>query len=403
MSPAQSIQIALGSIKSSKMRSVLTILGIVIGVAAVIANVSLGASFNQYFTDEIGTIGNNFIIIYSQEPGVFHEHEAELIKNTPGIEGVSPLLQQMAGVTYMSSSRHIDIQGVSEDYEKVANLKLEDGSFLNDKDKYVAVIGHDVAYDKFDRRISNQNSIEIDFRRSDGTVVTRRFKVKGILEEPGTNFVQSGVDADIRIFIPISTMQEILGKDYYDGIFAMSSSIEDLSDTSDEVDKRLARSMGVSTRELDNEDAKPYLIIDQADILEQTDQMAAALTSLLTSVALISLVVGSIGIMNIMLVTVTERTREIGIMKSLGFTNFNVLSMFIVESVIVSFFGGILGTLLGLVGAYGAANAIGMSPVFPVSMIVVGFGISILVGLLAGVYPANKAAKMNPVEALRYE
>ena len=131
--------------------------------------------------------------------------------------------------------------------------------------------------------------------------------------------------------------------------------------------------------------------------------MAAVLGALLISVALIALVVGSIGIMNIMLVTVTERTSEIGILKSLGFTNSNVLFLFIVESIVLSVFGGLLGIGLGILGAYGAQSVMHLPNVFPVEMIAIGFAISVIVGLISGVYPANKAAKMNPVEALRCE
>jgi putative ABC transport system permease protein len=154
---------------------------------------------------------------------------------------------------------------------------------------------------------------------------------------------------------------------------------------------------------MNDDDAKPYSIFNQADLLKQKDQMAAALSALLTSVALIALVVGSIGIMNIMLVSVTERTQEIGILKSLGFTNSNVLLLFIVESVVLSVIGGLLGIGLGVLGAYGAQSLMEMPNVFPIELIFVGFAVSVIVGLIAGVYPANKAARMNTVDALRHE
>ncbi len=399
----QSLRIAAGSIRSAKMRSILTTLGIVIGVAAVIANVSLGASFNQYFDEEIGAIGSNFIVIENREPGLFYENELELVENTPGIVGISPLKQSIYEVTYQSTARHLATMGVSEDYEQVANLKLEEGSFLNNKDKYVAVIGNDVAYEKFDRKVFTQNSIDITFRKDDGSKVTQRFIVKGILESPGTTMVHSGIEPDERIFIPISTWNEIMGEDDCGGFFAMASNLDTIEKTSDEVDMRLGRHFGISSRDMDNDDAKPYFIFNQAEILEHTDQLAAALGGLLTSVALIALVVGSIGIMNIMLVSVTERTREIGIMKSLGFTKSNILLLFIVESIVLSVIGGLFGTGLGVVGAYGAQTIMNLPITFPVEMIVIGFAVSVIVGLIAGVYPANKAAKMNPVEALRSE
>ncbi len=399
----QSLRIAAGSIRSAKMRSILTTLGIVIGVAAVIANVSLGASFQQYFDEEIGSVGSNFIIINHLEPDLFHENELELVENTPGIVIVSPIKQSLQKVTHLSTSRHLSVAGVSEEYETVANIKLEEGSFLSDQDKYVAVIGNDVAYKKFDRKVFTQNSIDITFRKDDGSEITKRFKVKGILESPETTLVRSSIAPDERIFIPISTWNEIQGEDDYGHFFVMASSMDTIEATSDVLDQKLGRHFGVPSRDMGDDDAKPYSIFNQAEILEETDQLAAALGGLLTSVALIALVVGSIGIMNIMLVSVTERTREIGIMKSLGFTKSNILFLFIVESIVLSVIGGLFGTGLGVVGAYGAQTIMNLPITFPVEMIVIGFAVSVIVGLIAGVYPANKAAKMNPVEALRSE
>jgi putative ABC transport system permease protein len=373
------------------MRSILTTLGIVIGVAAVIANVSLGASFQQYFDNEIGSIGSNFIVIGSREPGIFFKNELELIQNTPGIVEVTPIKQSMFEVSYQSTSRTLAIMGVSQKHERVANLKMEDGSFLNTKDKYVAVIGHDIAYDKFDRKIFTQNSIDITFRKKDGSTITRTFMIKGIIEKSKESFFNSGIGDNV-ILIPVSTLNDILGENDYGAIVAMASDLDTIEETDEKIDKRLARHFGVSTRDMDNEDAKPYSLNNQAEDLEILGQLSDALAALLTAVSLIALIVGSIGIMNIMLVTVTERTREIGILKSLGFTNLNVLFLFIVESVVLSVFGGLLGTGLGVVGAYGAQSLMKLPNVFPIELIVVGFAVSVIVGLIAGVYPANKAA-----------
>lgn len=401
LSPAQAIRISLGSIGSAKLRSALTTLGIIIGVAAVIANVSLGASFNQYFNDEIGAVGSNFIVVYSQNIDVFFDKDLEVIRNTPGVEGVSPINQQMAKVTYMSTSRQIDIQGVTQDYDEVANFGLDSGTFLTDKDRYVAVIGAEVAYEKFDKKISIKNPIDITFRREDGGVVTQTFIVKGVITDPETTFAQTGVEPEIRVFIPIDTMNEILGRDDYGGFFIKAESLEVVRGTSDEIDKRLARSLGVSSRDLENDDAKPYVMFDQIEILEETSQLSAALSSLLTSVALISLIVGSIGIMNIMLVTVAERTPEIGLLKSLGYNERDILLLFIIESMIVGLIGGIIGTIAGIGAASIANELLDVPDVFPASLIFLGFFVSLMVGLVAGVYPARKAARMNPVEALR--
>jgi len=399
----QSLEIALGSIFSSKLRSTLTTLGIVIGVAAVIANVSLGASFNQYFDEEIGTIGSNFIYVGANEPNTFFDNELEVVRKTPGVLRASPINEQVAEVTYMSDSRRVSITGVTGDYDEVANIGLSEGNFIKDNDQYVAVIGYEVSDGTFDRKLSNKNSIDITFRTRDGGEITQTFQVKGIVQESKPSFISGGMVPDKRIFIPISTMNEILSVSDYSTIFAEGESIETVSETSEEIDKRLGRYLGISSRDMEEDDIKPYFIVDQQELLENAGALSSALSGLLTAVAFISLVVGSIGIMNIMLVTVTERTSEIGLMKAIGYSNFDVLTMFIVESAVVGTIGGVLGVILGCTGAYGAAAFMNLPVVLPASKIFAGFVVSIFVGLIAGAYPANKAAKMKPVDALRHD
>ncbi|TGC09689.1 ABC transporter permease [Methanolobus halotolerans] len=399
----QAMRIAIGSIRSAKLRSALTTLGIIIGVAAVVANVSLGASFNQYFNDELGSLGSNFIIIYSQDVNIFYDAQLEVIRNTPGVVGASAFNQQTAAVTYLSTTRQIDVQGVGEDTRDISNLVVEEGNFLTDKDKYVAVLGNEVAEEKFDKRVSIKNYIDITLRRHDGSTVTRKFRVKGILEGGDNTFVQGGPDRDVSIYIPIDTMNELLGVEDYSGFSAKTATAESVREVSGEVDRRLARNLGVSARDMDNEDAKPYRIFNQADILEQLDILSNSLTILITVIALVALLVGSIGIMNIMLVTVTERTKEIGLFKALGFTRSDVLTLFMLESVIVGVIGGIVGTLLGMLGSFVVETYLDIPRVFPPYLILLGFTISFIVGLVAGVYPASRASRLNPVEALRHE
>ncbi len=395
-------KIALGSISSAKMRSALTVLGIVIGVAAVIANVSLGGSFNQYFTDEVSTIGSNFIYIEGMEPNLFYENERQIVENTPGIEEVSVLKQQSGVVGFMSQTKNVPVYGVSEEYDEVAGTHLRTGNFVSDNDKYVAIVGYDVAHDKFDRDIRVRNSIDITFRVGEGETITKTFKVKGIIENPDSALVQ-GFNDNNAVIIPVDAMNEMLGETDYGGIFAMAEDLATIEDTSDEVDERLARNFGISERDLEDKDSRPYFVINQAEILEQTDMMAKALSSFLTAVALISLLVGSIGIMNIMLVSVSERTREIGILKSLGFTGSDILLLFMVESILLGVFGGIIGGAVGIAGAYSVETLLNLPVVFPLSLIVAGFLVAVVVGFVSGVYPARKAAKMEPVDSLRYE
>ncbi len=298
----QAIGISLGSIKSSKLRSGLTTLGIVIGIAAVVANISLGESFNVFFEEEISAQGSNFIIIYSQEPNLFYSNELQIIEKTPGISGVSPIKQQLGEVTYFSQKKNIDIAGVTGDYEDTANIVMESGSFISDQDTFSAAIGSEIANEKFDRSISARSSIDVTLRLEGGRTVTRTFKVKGVVESLNASFTGGGIDRDVTIFVPVSTINQMLEEDDFSAFFAMSDSLEDVEEVSDEVDERLARNFGVSSRDLDDEDAKPYSIFNQADVLEQINQLSDTLRNFLVAVALISLLVGSIGIMNIMLV-----------------------------------------------------------------------------------------------------
>ncbi|UGV41493.1 ABC transporter permease [Methanococcoides orientis] len=400
---SQATKIALGSIRSAKVRSALTTLGIVIGVAAVIVNISLGVGFSQSFEDNIGAVGSNFIVVFTQKNNVFHDNQLEVVKNTAGVEAVSPVNGQIGTLTYQSSSRSASINGVSSEYEEVGNILMEKGQFLTDQDQYVAVIGSDIAYDKFERNLSVKNSINISINRIDGTVSTRKFTVKGIVQDPDATYIAPEVDPRFRVFIPLDVMQEMQGVNDIGGFFIKAESLETLEATTDEVDENLARSVGVPSRDIDNEDAKPYVIFSQQEILEQLNQISNALTSILTAIALIALLVGSIGITNIMLVTVTERTKEIGILKSLGYTYRDILTIFVVESAIIGFLGGIFGVILGVIGSYIVNQYLDVPFIFPISLVFLGFGIALFVGVISGVYPANKAARMDPGESLRYE
>lgn len=399
----QAAHIASGSIYSSKLRSALTTLGIVIGVAAVIINASLGASFNQFFTDEVSSVGSNFIIAYSDQPNLFYDSELEIIENTPGILGVSPRKIVSGEISYLSDTKSVSVVGVNGDFQEIQGIKMEEGSFLTDQDIYSAVLGYDLAKEEFGRSISHRSSVDIAFRQENGTLVTKKFKVKGILEDSKETIVGGDSSTDMIVYIPISTMNEMTGEQDYGAFFAMAESSENIGNISEDVDKKLARNFGIAERDIDDEDSKPYTVFDQADILKETGALGDALSSFLLVLALISLFVGSIGIMNIMLVTVTERTREIGIMKSVGYSSSNILSLFLLESIMVSSLGGLLGTVIGGFGAYILESALKLPPVFPFMLIEIGILISVLVGVGAGLYPARKAANMNPVDALRYE
>lgn len=325
------------------------------------------------------------------------------MKNTPGITGVSPRKSMSGELTYLSETRNVNVAGVNKDFKEIQGPQMESGSFLTDKDSNAVVLGYDLANDKFGKNISHRSTIGVAFRQEDGTVVKKSFKVKGILQNSKLTVVSEDSDYDLTVFIPISTMNEMTGKKNYGAFLAMANSPGKVREVAEEVDSRLARNFGVPEKNIENEDSKPYTIFNQVDVLEQTGKLGDALNSFLLVLALISLFVGLIGIMNIMLVTVMERTREIGIMKSVGYSSSNALSLYLLEAVMVSLFGGVVGTAIGGVGAYIIEIALKLPPVFPLKLIEIGIRISVFVGISASLYPARKAALMNPVDALRHE
>lgn len=398
---AQQLKMALQAIASSKVRSGLTMLGIMIGIAAVIANASIGAGFAAYFNEQISLIGSNFIYISSQEPNLFGDEQVGLVKGVPGVVSATPLKTRVASVSYAHQTKRLTVYGVKGEYAQVANFEVLEGNFLKDTDTNAAFLGYDVANEVFSRRLPTRSPIEITLTRRDGTKVTRRFVVKGIADNLPAEL--GGTSPNKIVFIPIGTMNSMLNERDYDVIFASASSLDRVEEVSEEVDRRIGRSVGLSSREIEEEDVKPYSIFTQLDILKVFNSISGTIGGLLTAVALISLLVGSIGIMNIMLVSVTERTREIGVMRAVGATRLDVILTFITESAMLALVGGVFGVVLGQIGSYFAQSILQLPHVFVYEWYAIGMGVSLLVGMVAGVYPAIKAGKMNPVEALRYE
>ncbi|MCL2549953.1 MAG: ABC transporter permease [Methanimicrococcus sp.] len=401
ISISQSMKMAVESLKSSKLRSGLTALGIIIGIAAVVATFTLGASFGAFFSDQISSSGSNYIMIVSAKENLFFDQQVEVVRNTRGIEAVSPVLSTSGTVTYMGESKNLTIYGILEDYEEIGAVPMYDGTFITDRDTSVAVVGKNVSLDGFTNQISTRGSIQITVYNSETREnVTRTFSVKGISGSDQTSIIRAS-DSNSAIYIPLSVMKEMTGKSDYRTIFAMTESNETIKETNDEVKRNLARNLGVSERNLDNAELIPFFTMNQAEILEQVGTMTQTLQMFLIAIGGISLIVGSVGIMNIMIVTVTERTKEIGTLKALGYTSVDVLVLFLVESVVISLVGGAAGTILGLTVSYIGASFLGITMALSYGAIAAAIVISIAIGIVAGVYPAKRAADMNPVDALR--
>lgn len=394
-------KMAIASLKSSKLRSGLTALGIIIGIAAVIATFTLGTSFTGYFTEQLDTQGSNYIAVGASKPNLFYDAQLDIVRNTPGVTGVATEMSQTGVVTFANEEKNLTILGTQEDMIEILSLPMYEGQMFSDKDSYVAVVGKNISQEEFRKEIGLRSTIEITlYNENTKEYVTESFKVVGILGSDETTLITGGSENTL-VGIPTHIMQQMTGKTSYDVIYAMSDSREDINATTDEVERRLARNLGVSERDLDDDEKIPFMTMNQAEVLEQVSSLTSTLQTFLLAIGGISLVVGAVGIMNIMIVTVTERTREIGTLKALGYSSKDVLMLFVVESIIISAVGGLIGTVIGLIIAYIGASMLGLTMAVPFSGVLIGVGLSVAVGVLAGAQPSYRAAKMNPVEALR--
>ncbi|WP_338100044.1 ABC transporter permease [Methanolapillus africanus] len=394
---------AIQSLRSSKMRSGLTALGIIIGIAAVIATFTLGSSFSAYFTDELDTTGSNYIIIAATKENIFYDQQLAIVENTPGVTGASGELSGTGVIAFAGEQKNKTVLGWDENIEEIVSLPIYEGNFISNNDMYSAAIGKKIAQEDFRNEIGLRSTIDVTLYNSETKeYVTETFKVKGILGSDETNLM-TGNQEDEWIVIPIETMRKMTGKDDYQTLYAMTDSRETLNETDDEITLRLARNLGVSDRDIydNNTDKIPFLTTNQAEIVDEVSSLTDTLQWFLLGIGGISLLVGAVGIMNIMLVTVTERTKEIGTLKALGYSSRDVLMMFVIESIIISAIGGFIGTIIGLLVAYVGVSYLDLTMAVPYSSVLFGVGLSIIIGVLAGAQPSYKAAKMNPVDALR--
>jgi ABC-type antimicrobial peptide transport system, permease component len=403
ISISHSIKMAIESLKSSKLRSGLTALGIIIGIAAVIGTFTLGTSFGLFFSEQISASGSDYVMVTSAKENLFFDQQVEVVRNTRGVLSASPVLSGSGMITFMGDSGNYTIYGVEEDYMDIGSVPMYDGNFLSNQDTLVILVGKDIAEDNFKNQITVRSSVQLTIYNNDTKeYVTQTFRVKGITGSDNRSLVMGGgSNPNTGIYLPISVMKDMTGKEDYRTIFAMAESREVVQETDEEIRKNLARNLGVSERHTDNEDLLPFRTMNQVDILEQVGEITGTLQMFLIAVGGIALIVGSVGIMNIMFVTVTERTKEIGTLKALGYTSGDVLVLFLIESVVISLLGGSVGIILGLIVAYVGSWAMGISMALPFFEIIAGIVVSVLIGVIAGVYPANRAAQMNPVDALR--
>ncbi len=400
---------ALESLTSNKLRSSLTILGIVIGVGAVIAMLAIGRGAQNSITGSIEGIGSNLLFVV--RGGVDDEvrnadpltlDDAEAMRDgfqAPSVIGVAPLLQGSGTVSAQGESTNTTLNGVTTEYETVRNAPIAEGEFINDTHllgrSAVAVLGPAVA----DALFGRHEGLVGETVRING----QPFRVIGVLvEKGGSGFV----DEDDRVIVPLTTAQTRLfhriTANSVDMIVVQAIDSEAVPQANEEVSAILRARHRTDLGEDD------FTVFSQQDFLATAETITGVLTIFLGGIAAISLLVGGIGIMNIMLVSVIERTREIGLRKALGARNRDILIQFLTESSLLSLVGGILGIVLGwlisvAVGAIAAAANADINPTIGLDSVLMATLFSAAVGLFFGLYPANRAANLEPVEALRYE
>jgi len=385
----QSFFMAISSILSNKVRSFLTMLGVIIGVSAVIMLVSLGESAEKTITEQIEGMGSNLISvnIISIDRQIEEDDFMDLKNRYPNIiGGISPFAHAEATIKYKDNNITVFVEGVLEAYQDIVNLDVESGRFItnvdNDFRNRVAIIGSKVAEELFDDEPPLGKEIHID---------GYKFKVVGILESASGSVLS---DSSELIIIPLQTIQRMAKISEISTYYVQAASKET-------VDSAVAIIEDFLTQKLSESDS--FTVFSLTQILDSVNVITQTFTLVLAGIAGISLLVGGIGIMNIMLVSVSERTREIGIRKAIGAKKRDIMSQFLIESSIVSGLGGVIGIILGVQGAKLIISLMDIQPTISPKTVIIAFVFSVCIGIVFGMYPANKAANLKPIDALSHE
>lgn len=408
MNFASSLWEALESLSSNKVRTALTMLGIVIGVGAVIAMLAIGTGTEQAIVGEIEGIGTNLLFVATnyedvKNPEPLTIQDAEALSDplfAPSIAAASPVVQGQAELTYAGQVKIASLVGVTEDYYLVQTVELSEGEFFSSTQingvASAAILGTNVAEDLFGR----SDGLVGETVRVNG----QPFRIVGILKKEGGS--EFGSSADDQILVPLTTAQSRLlprkAANQVDLIYVSAIDSDSVKAAEDEISIILRDRHKIKLAEDD------FRILTQELFLDFASTVTGVFTIFLGGVAGISLLVGGIGIMNIMLVSVTERTKEIGLRKAVGAKKNDILTQFLIESSLLSALGGIIGIVLGWllalgVGKIAAANDFLLNPAITVNSVLLATLFSAAVGLFFGIYPASRAAQLEPIEALRSE
>lgn len=396
------------AIKSNKARSGLTILGIIIGIGSVIAMISIGQGTQKSIESSIQSIGSNLIMIMpgfqrniggggvsagrGSAQSLTIEDADAIKKEVSSVKAVAPEISKRYQVTAKGKNTNTQIVGTVPVYTSVRNLEIDIGSFITEQDlkglSKVAVLAPNTRDDLFGAGV-NPIGQPIRIQQVD-------FKVIGITKSKGgTGFGNQ----DDMIFVPLSTAQRYLsGNNYVSTISVQANDQQSLTAIQNQINDIL-----ITRHKISNPSQADFQILNQADIVATASSVTGTFTILLAAIAGISLIVGGIGIMNMMLTNVTERTREIGLRKSIGAKKADISRQFLTEAVMLTFIGGVFGILLGWVASIAISSFANITTSISLSSVILAFSVSAAIGIVFGYYPARRAAKLNPIEALRYE
>jgi putative ABC transport system permease protein len=400
------IEEALNTLRVNKMRTVLAILGIVIGIGSVIALISLGQASQQSITNQIESLGSNLLTI---SPGSVQSgnvrgavgggttltyDDAKAIETSPKITTVAKVSAEVSKRSQIITGKNntnTQVYGVTPVYREIKKVEMANGLFITEHDLEslgkVAVLGPSVANDLFGQGNPVGATVRID---------KQTFKIIGVTKEKGGSGM---TNQDDMVYVPLTTAMKVLyGQNYLSSISVEATSEDVMVQAQDEIGYLL-----LERHKLSDPAKADFRIMNQSDILSTASSITGTLTSLLSGIAAISLLVGGIGIMNIMLVTVTERTREVGLRKALGAKKKAIIYQFLTEAILLTVIGGLLGMILGIIISYVLSKIMGLPFTISFSSISLAIGVSGVIGVVFGWYPAKKASDLEPIEALRYE
>ena len=400
------LKIAARALVRNKLRAFLTMLGIIIGVASVIAMLAIGEGAKRNIQNEMSSMGTNLIMIMpnmQQRGGVSLGASSSMVLKMTDVDAlrneatalseVSPQVSANGQVIYGNQNTQTSVYGVTEEYLSIRKLTIENGRIFNSNEvrgmSKVCILGQTVVENLFGE---GSDPVGLSIR-----IKNLPFLIIGVLEDKGESGM--GQDQDDLILAPYTTVQRRLAAiDYINGIYASAVTEDKSAQAIEEVTEILRR-----THKLKESEEDDFRVMSQSELMETVSSITDILTYLLGAIAGISLLVGGIGIMNIMFVSVTERTREIGLRMSIGGRGQDILRQFLVESIILSILGGALGVIFGYLIAKGAGSLMDSPTVITSQSVILAFAVCFAIGVFFGWYPARKAASLNPIDALRYE